>query len=49
MLLDQKTEGVVVLLNLALDCKGCLELTNISLSEMTVLEVRCFQKTLLFC
>ena len=49
MLVHQQTRGVVVPLNLALDCKGCLELENISLSEMAVLEVRCFQKTLLFC
>ena len=49
MLVHQKTRGVVVPLNLAPDCKDRLELTNISLSEMAVLEVGCFQKTLLFC
>ncbi|RPD70915.1 dehydrogenase E1 and transketolase domain-containing protein 1 [Lentinus tigrinus ALCF2SS1-7] len=37
MLVDQKTEGVVVPLNLALDCTGRLELANSSLSEMAVL------------
>ena len=40
MLVDQKTEGVVVPLNLALDCKCRLELANSSLSEMAVLGVR---------
>ena len=40
MLVDQKTEGVVVPLNLALACKGRLELANSSLSEMAVLGVR---------
>ena len=40
MLVDQKTEGVVVPLNLALDCTGRLELANSSLSEMAVLGVR---------
>ena len=39
MLVDQKTEGVVVPLNLALDCEGRLELANSSLSEMGVLGV----------
>ena len=39
MLVDQKTEGVVVPLNLALDCTGRLELANSSLSEMAVLGV----------
>ncbi|KAH9887940.1 dehydrogenase E1 and transketolase domain-containing protein 1 [Cubamyces lactineus] len=37
MLVDQRTEGVVVPLNLALDCSGRLELANSSLSEMGVL------------
>ncbi|KAM5543648.1 hypothetical protein V8D89_002899 [Ganoderma adspersum] len=37
MLVDQRTEGVVVPLNLALDCSGKLELANSSLSEMAVL------------
>ncbi|TFK82881.1 dehydrogenase E1 and transketolase domain-containing protein 1 [Polyporus arcularius HHB13444] len=37
MLVDQKTEGVVVPLNLALECSGRLELANSSLSEMAVL------------
>ena len=40
MLVDQRTEGVVVPLNLALDCAGRLELANSSLSEMAVLGVR---------
>ncbi len=40
MLVDQRTEGVVVPLNLALDCSGKLELANSSLSEMAVLGVR---------
>ena len=40
MLVDQRTEGVVVPLNLALDCDGRLELANSSLSEMAVLGVR---------
>ena len=40
MLVDQKAEGVVVPLNLALDCKGRLELANTSLSEMAILGVR---------
>ena len=40
MLVDQRTEGVVVPLNLALDCTGRLELANSSLSEMAVLGVR---------
>ena len=42
MLVDQRTEGVVVPLNLALDCAGRLELANSSLSEMAVLGVRVF-------
>ncbi|KAI0676210.1 dehydrogenase E1 and transketolase domain-containing protein 1 [Trametes maxima] len=37
MLVDQRTEGVVVPLNLALPCEGRLELANSSLSEMAVL------------
>ncbi|KAI8974792.1 dehydrogenase E1 and transketolase domain-containing protein 1 [Trametes punicea] len=37
MLVDQRTEGVVVPLNLALECSGRLELANSSLSEMGVL------------
>ncbi|KAI0367415.1 dehydrogenase E1 and transketolase domain-containing protein 1 [Pilatotrama ljubarskyi] len=37
MLVDQRTEGVVVPLNLALECIGRLELANSSLSEMGVL------------
>ncbi|GBE88887.1 2-oxoglutarate dehydrogenase, mitochondrial [Sparassis crispa] len=37
MLVDQKTEGVIVPLNAALDCPGRLELANSSLSEMAVL------------
>ncbi|OSD05011.1 dehydrogenase E1 and transketolase domain-containing protein 1 [Trametes coccinea BRFM310] len=37
MLVDQRTEGVVVPLNLALECDGRLELANSSLSEMGVL------------
>lgn len=37
MLVDQRTEGVVVPLNLALECEGRLELANSSLSEMAVL------------
>ncbi|EIW54703.1 dehydrogenase E1 and transketolase domain-containing protein 1 [Trametes versicolor FP-101664 SS1] len=37
MLVDQRTEGVVVPLNLALDNGGRLELANSSLSEMAVL------------
>ncbi|KAH9848789.1 dehydrogenase E1 and transketolase domain-containing protein 1 [Lenzites betulinus] len=37
MLVDQRTEGVVVPLNLALECDGRLELANSSLSEMAVL------------
>ena len=40
MLVDQRTEGVVVPLNLTLDCSGKLELANSSLSEMAVLGVR---------
>lgn len=40
MLVDQRTEGVVVPLNLALECEGRLELANSSLSEMAVLGVR---------
>ena len=40
MLVHQQTRGVVVPLNLALDCKGRLELANSSLSEMAVLGVR---------
>lgn len=39
MLVDQRTEGVVVPLNLALDNGGRLELANSSLSEMAVLGV----------
>ena len=41
MLVDQRTEGVVVPLNLGLECEGRLELANSSLSEMAVLGVRC--------
>ena len=40
MLVDQRTEGVAVPLNLALECEGRLELANSSLSEMAVLGVR---------
>ena len=40
MLVDQRTEGVVVPLNLALEGEGRLELANSSLSEMAVLGVR---------
>ncbi len=39
MLVDQRTEGVVVPLNLALERCGRLELANSSLSEMAVLGV----------
>ena len=48
MLVDQKTEGVVVPLNLALDCKGRLELANSSLSEVAVLGVRLRYRQLIF-
>ena len=39
MLVDQRTEGVVVPLNLSLESVGRLELANSSLSEMAVLGV----------
>ena len=48
MLVDQRTEGVVVPLNLALDCDGRLELANSSLSEMAVLGVRLRYRQLTF-
>lgn len=40
MLVDQKTEGVIVPLNDELRAEGKLELANSSLSEMAVLGVR---------
>ena len=48
MLVDQRTEGVAVPLNLALECEGRLELANSSLSEMAVLGVRASTFTVSF-
>ena len=42
MLVNQKTEGVIVPLNDVLGAQGRLELANSSLSEMAVLGVRFF-------
>ena len=47
MLVNQKTEGVIVPLNDGLGAQGRLELANSSLSEMAVLGVRFFVFVLL--
>ena len=49
MLVNQKTEGVIVPLNDVLGAQGRLELANSSLSEMAVLGVRFFVLSAFCC